>query len=751
MKYCKRKTILWLTGSIQLAMCGIVAMEHLGISFPYLRPVIGFVFISLVPGMLTLCALKFRAQSMTELLVYSSGLSLSFAMLLALFANIVYPVIGIKQPISLMPLLATMTVVSLLLLAASLKRPMDEVLVSEEPRISQLHLSYGLLLAMLPVASFFGTHMVNISGNSILLQVLLLIISIIPITAAFGKLPSDVYHFATYNIALAMIFHISLIGPGLNGFDIHEEYYTARLVLDSSYWNPNLAHFYNSVLSVQLLAPLYSIICRMKLEEVFKVIYPFLLAEVPLLVYLTAERKSDRRTAFLAAFFLISLVGFFVEMVYILKQQIAHIFIALLAHLMIDGSKASSGTRVMTLTFFVTLVLSHYLASLVLLAVFASSWLGRLLWKMLQQRSDLRSPKTELTPCSNRVITPALLLIGTVLWLSWYIYNSSSIVFAQGVLRIDLLLRTVVYFLDVAGTPFFTLGFSSARTPLREVTRILYLVFTVLIAVGLLRALLYRQEGRGVGRNDEYLFCSLVSFVLSIAVWLTPWVTASINPNRMFQLTTIFLALYCAQGAVDTQRLLLKTWHRLRTGILRFDACQALRPFSVAVAMSLLLNAQFFMQIASDNPTSIALSQNVIRFGDDVSKVDFYTQYVTAEEIFSARFLSRFMVKHAAVFGFYSDIRIHALVSSGLLHKDRVHALGRTGTELVNEGGALSYVYLRYINTVYKLGTATFDPLTRKPSIFDLKEVRLLDKANKVYANGGSEILVVVSTWQKAQ
>src|SRR4030042_118475 len=95
------KRCLGLSLAILIAMFVLVGLAGLGIDIPILRQIIGFVFLTFVPGILILRILKIHNVGIIESLVYSVGLSLAFIMFSGALLNFALSLMGISNPISL--------------------------------------------------------------------------------------------------------------------------------------------------------------------------------------------------------------------------------------------------------------------------------------------------------------------------------------------------------------------------------------------------------------------------------------------------------------------------------------------------------------------------------------------------------------------------------------------------------------------------------------------------------------------------
>ena len=91
------------------------------LDIPYIRQIIGFLFLTLLPGLLILQILKLNKLGLTEKFILSVGLSISFLMFFGLFINMLYPFFGIFKPLSILPLMTTINIAMVILCVLSYK------------------------------------------------------------------------------------------------------------------------------------------------------------------------------------------------------------------------------------------------------------------------------------------------------------------------------------------------------------------------------------------------------------------------------------------------------------------------------------------------------------------------------------------------------------------------------------------------------------------------------------------------------
>ncbi len=236
----KTKKFLAVVLTVQVAMFVLIGLELIGLDVPVLRQLVGGIYLLFIPGVIILRLLKVHTLHPVDGLLYSVGLSIAFLMFLGFAINGIYPLFGISQPLSKLPLMATLGIVLLLLTIASYWRS------SGLTQPASLHLKLlisppFLFLVFLVLLTVVGAQQITYGDSVILLLVLLLLVALIPIFVAFNKfIPRELYAFAIFVIALTLLFQASFMSPYLTHQDVHREYYAASLVLTSFHWDSTI-------------------------------------------------------------------------------------------------------------------------------------------------------------------------------------------------------------------------------------------------------------------------------------------------------------------------------------------------------------------------------------------------------------------------------------------------------------------------------------------------------------------------------
>lgn len=653
--------------------------------------------------------------------------------------NTVYPFFAISKAISLLPLIITISMVVLVLCALSYIRDkefadfafidLDEVL---SPPV--------LFLCLIPFMAIFGTYLVNFQHNNILLMLMIVVIAIVALIIASDKfIPKSLYSLTVFIIAISLLYHTSLISMYIWGYDINNELYYSNLVMENFQWNATILSDTNAMLSIVMLAPIYSNICCMSLTWVFKIIYPLLFALVPLGLYRVFQKQTSDKIAFLSCFFFVSIFTFYTEMLGLARQQIAELFLVLLIMLMVDKNMNKTKQSFLFIVFSISLAVSHYGLSYIYMFCLISAWLMLVagenqavqrLMSGFYSKFGSKIKKAGRNPVhlkADRIISSTFVLIFIVFAIAWYMYVSSSQAFNEIVVIGDQIAGNIFTdFLNPDSAQGLNIILSKTISPLYSVTKYLHLLSLFFIVVGVATLILKYKEMKF---EREYEAYSLVNLVICVGAIALPWFASSINTTRLYQITLIILAPFCVIGGMTVFKMLSKSVNKSWT-----DQCvrSSLEILSVFLAIFLLFNSAWFYEVAKDHPESIALSQESIKvYGDAAAKVNFYNSYIPEQDVFGARWLSKNRDTTSKV---YADRarKDNVLCSYGMMPRNNI-LLTKTTKKIEKD----AYIYLGYLNVVEGIGIG--------PDLYsvfwNITEITpIIENKNKIYSNSCSEV-----------
>jgi len=608
------KKFLYLVLAIQLAVLGLVGLVALGFDIPVLRQLVGFIYLTFIPGLLILRMLRIHNLGTAETLLYSTGLSLAFLMLVGLLMNSLYPLMGLSGPISVLPLTITITVIILMLCFVAYWRDRG---FSNPARldIKQMLSPPVLLLGLLPILSILGTFLFNSYGSNALLLVLFVLISVVVALIGFGKfVPPRLYPLAIVMIAIAILFHRSLLSSYLVGWDIQIEYYLSNLVNVNHWWDPAVSYSANSCLSIVMLPTIYSHLMAMDLVWTFKVIYSLFFSLVPLGLYLAFEKQTDSKVAFLAAFFFMSMYAFWTDMTALARQQIAELFLVLLILLILDRGLDPIKRAVLAITFAFSLVVSHYALTYMFMFYLVFVWgllsLAKVLGRGSEARagsSDTRGGESEIrSSSSSSMLSGNLVMLFTIATLGWYMLVASSTPFYQIIYFATHIYTSLnelfVWGARVSGVLLaIGLGGPTALCWHRESFRILQYITQFFIVVGVIKALVKYRQTRF---TPEYFAMVLASCTILLASIIIPYFSRGLNISRIYHVVLLLLSPFCILGGKAIIEWVARFFRAS-------SAPSYARLLLIVLIPYFLLNIGFIYTITGDTPSSISLSKDL--------------------------------------------------------------------------------------------------------------------------------------------
>jgi uncharacterized membrane protein len=727
------RTFLKCIIGVQLAIVVLIGLDLVaGVDIPILRELIGFVYLAFVPGMLVLRILRLHHLGIIKTLILTVALSISTLMLLGLAMNTVLPLLGLEKPISLIPITIAMAAIVLglsLIIYGRREETHDPITVDKAELLSPA----TLILCIIPFFAIFGTYMVNFYDNNILLLIAIPLISTLPVIFVFKNNESHLYPLAVLAAAIFLLFHYSLISMHVAGWDIHQELYFAKEVIANAQWDYKVGSNVNSVLSIVILVPLFSLICDMDPVWVMKIIYPLLFSLVPLGLYRIYQLQTDERIAFLSCFFFMSFFTFYTEMLGLARQQIAEVFLVSLMLLMLDRTMDSKKRAILLSIFTLALTASHYGLAYIYLFLYITAWIflsilrRPLVRKLVNSSSNNEEYELgNIGSCTIKLRYALLLMLATTVW-----YNSvsSSLLFDVAVSAVTQVAQGLTSTVSpgiasanntgVGIDPVSTnipqgLTIILEKTPLLfSITKYLHLLGQLFIAVGLLKSITYLKKSRF---HTDYLAFSLSSFAMCLGALVIPHFANFIWTTRLYHIALFFLAPFCILGGVAALQPI--GWIARSHG----DGSKetALKLLSLFLACFLLFNSGLVFEVAKENPTSTSLNNSVDR--------PRYNQ----QEVLGARWLEEVGSNKPV----YSDAnRMPLLV--GFFGPLGEPTLSGIGSENIPRD---SYMYLGTPNCKkgYILELSGFG-VANPPKDY-LSTENMTRSKNRIYDNGGAQI-----------
>lgn len=746
---------------IQVLFLFTVGLELYGINIPILTQLITFIYITFIPGYLILRILRLHQLGNIKSVLFAAGLGIISINITGFLMNMTLPVLGILNPISIIPLAVLMSfyVMFLSILSYRDKDFQDPAFIDSGDLLSPLI----MFLCITPFLAIFGSYSVNFYDNNLISMFLFIFIVLIAGAVVFNKIKKDYYPFAVWIIAISLVLVSSLVSTYIWGWDIQKEYFLVNTVFNNNYWNFTFGDAYNAMLSIVILAPVYSILMNIDLVYVLKIIYPFLFSLVPLGLYKLFSEQIDPKIAFLACLLLVSFNTFFIEMLTLGREMIAELFLVLvLLAVFSNGKKSFKG---LFLIFGIGLIISHYSLTYYSLFIFMGALM--LLFVFYLYKWFIGSDKGNLPDLGKlmnsriNLFIVALVSIFTYLWYSYIadglairgltdnfkivedeisqkiVLYTAKLGFADFylVLLSMLLILALLFFiaLKFMRNKFKTdprdFSLNKLIRPLFEskmkytlfaiLSIILFLVFVFMVGkpqtwiVGVQRYMnfvlvFFTLSGFLIsflhlfGNNfkKEYYALSVMSIMVLLAGIFIPAVEGAFNISRIVQMTFLFLSPFCVIGGIMVFKSIIRA--------LKIDVNYEMpvKIFYAMVVIFLLFNTGFF-SVLSDQSIPMHLSK----------ESDYYPRF-DIQETTAAKWLYEEKINYPIFADTYGTLVFNKYTYS-------------TPIIAYYKENQTSYIFLRRLNRDNKLLVS----LTNNQRNYEDK-TELIKVKNRIYDNG---------------
>jgi uncharacterized membrane protein len=541
---------------VQLLLSGLIVLETLGFNSPVFRQIIGFIYLTFIPGALLLSILKPRQLGIENLLCVI-GLSISFTFFLGVSLNFLLPLIGIIKPLSLWPLLSSFILMtSCLTLVAYKFGEGFNIHINGKFIKGYLLNFYGLLPILIPFLAILSSFIVfNYKNNYlILINYSLMAISVL-IIVFMKKISVKLYSLYIFSISLGILWTHSLISGDIVGGDIQLEYYTLSTVINNAFWDSQIHTNLNAMLSITIMPPIYSILLNLSPVWILKIIYSFLLSLVPLALFSMYRNFCSEKISFLAAFFFISFPSFFFEIVGLSRQELAEFFIVVSLLLIFNKSNDFLKKNIILLIFLFSIVVSHYTAAYLYLIIFGSYVVLLFLMEKDNINNFFGKFKIKLKypeKANLNAITVTYVLIFLTFSMGWYIYISQSSSLLS-VVKIGNGILTNLYsnFFSTYGMDPYVmqaLGIGQMRSSeiVWQIARVMQYITQFLIVIGVYGMLTrYRKYF-----NKSYVSLALINLFIILLSIILPYFASKINITRIFHICLFVLAPFCILGGL---------------------------------------------------------------------------------------------------------------------------------------------------------------------------------------------------------
>ncbi len=693
---------------------------------PVLRQILGFIFLTFLPGWLIVHILKINNLSPSVKLVLSVGLSVAFVMFFGLLINTLYPLLGYSRPLDTLSVVSSFSVALLFMAAiASLRSGSEFSLNLESVKLTTKEKAYLLLPAFFPFMSILGMHVMNATDNNAMLMVLLFMIPAYVVFLAIRRndVPEKIYPPIILCIAVALVLLLGLRSNHIVGADIHTEYYLFQQTFHNGRWQTILNSTLDTCLSISLLPAIYQSFLNMNPEYLFKILYPLLFSISPLIVYILSRKYISSFYSFLASFFFISQYRF-LYVGYGPRTALAILFFALSVMVLFHNKLGTLQKNILFTIFGAGCIASHYSTAWISFFVLLFTWLGSIIVYGIVRRRGRKNTNKSGLGNSHVVISGRLVLVFFAMLFLWHTQVAGGVVFKTVTRFIQNSIKSFYDFLalaKVAPGVEIALGVGIAE---REIPVVIEFIFSWLtiacIALGVLTTLIVKIHFRASSANEikgansiaflrkfdaEYLIAALVCSAILAAGMVMPYVFQGYDMQRTYIQMVVILAPFFVAGG-----LILVPFARKRWGYVAI---------LVVLIPCFMCNTGTMYQIFGV-PQAITLNSEGQQYN---------VMFVHDQETSAAKWFSENTAEGARIYAdWYGGSR---LVSQG-----KIRSSVYPGA-FIEEGKPLGdgYIYLRYC------GVVDGKLMDRNYEWHDIAEFREeFARRNLIYTNGGSEI-----------
>lgn len=595
---------------LQVAFC-----FSLFFNIPMVRQIIGFLYLTIVPGYVIIRLLAREFETL-ELVLFSIGLSVAFIILIGLFANELYPIAGISRPLSMMSLAVTINgFVLLAALLGTFRGARREPVSFASLKPSTLN----LVQIGLPITSALGAVWASITCSNIILLLFVIATAVTFLSTIVTRNQFKMsYALTIFVIAMALVFHATLVSGRLYGTDIHDECYISRLTQQEGFWNSSATYsisFFGreqSMLSITILPTAYSNLLGMDLIWIFKIIFPLIFIFVPLASYRMWNTNFSRKVAFVSALLLISEMTFYTEMLGVARQMVGELFLMLLLIVVLSDKLDLTISNILFAVFGLALVVSHYALALIFLTVIVALWVYGFVSK---------KPKTRFG------LAQILTFFGMMFL--WYIYTSASASFETIVSFVGNLGSSLTDFLDPTSrgaTVMQGVGLAPVASLWQTLSRLFAYGIQFFIVIGFLFLLLRWRKMR---LDWRCFIVSLMGIVLLAMAIALPSFAYGLNMTRLYHIVLLLIAPLFALGCEASLEYLGKRRIPLATSLL---VVSLLVPY-------FLFQTGFVYEVTGNQSYSVPLSRYRM---DELFLVRTFG-YVEEKSVFGTSWVSKYV------------------------------------------------------------------------------------------------------------
>ncbi|RCV66161.1 putative membrane protein [Methanophagales archaeon] len=530
------------------------------LDIPFLRQVLGFLFLTILPGFLILWILKLNKIGLTEKFVLSVGLSISFLLFFGLLLNNTSLAINYNLPLSTIPLLISFNIAVIILAIIGCKINKEPLFTLPNLNLSTSEKAFLIIPFLFPALSIFGMYVMNTTDNNAILMFMLFLI---PIYIAFvcffnHEFSERLYPVVIFLISVSLLLMLALRSNHIIGVDTHHEYYFFAITLDRLQWRVLGHSTLDACVSSSLLPTIYQSILNIPSEFLFKILYPLLFSISPLIIYIISRRYVGELYGFLTSFYFMSLANFLWTSAHT-RTNTAILFFALAMMTLFNERMDPLKKRILFIVFITSCMVSHYSTTYIFFFIMLVSFLA----------IEALSKKYAF----KRVISLTVLILFATMIFFWYSQVTET-TFNVGVRFVeDTFSNLNRFFLEESrsGVTQAMLGKDIEQKGIPHQIEFMLTWLTFLfIGIGIITFIRRCKEmsfpEENFNKTDflkekfevEYFVVALVCTGLFVAIVLTPYITVGYSLDRTYLFGIVVLSVFFVIGGIIVAKYLNK-------------------------------------------------------------------------------------------------------------------------------------------------------------------------------------------------
>lgn len=366
-----KNCILVLLGSVFLTDVVIL------LNIPYLRPLLGFIFLTFFPGFLILRILKLDKIGIVEKFVLIVGLSVSFSMFFGVLLNNLSLALGYKSPLSTILLLISFNIAAIALTLVAYRSNQNKTFSPPDFNLDTSEKAFLIVPILFPALSIFGTYFMNTTNNNIISVFFLFLIPVYVIFVCFfnQKFPVRIYPLIIFLLSISLILMEALRSNHILGVDAHPEYYLFQTTFNNMYWGVFEHSTLDTCLSISLLPTIYQIFLNVNSEIFFNIFYVMIFSVVPLVVFAISKKYVGNFYGFLASVFFIFQARF-IFATGGARTNVAIFFFALAMMILFNDRIGPLKKKILFIVFMASCVVSHYSTTYIFFCIMLGTFVG---------------------------------------------------------------------------------------------------------------------------------------------------------------------------------------------------------------------------------------------------------------------------------------------------------------------------------------------------------------------------------------